>query len=466
MILPLLLINSCRDDADRDWTTPEASFKLYDTNLGATTLYPTMEANPFILKWDHATGSGSYSVVVSSTADFKNKIELGKSDTNTFKTTIGALNTAMLKAGLSPYSSQNAFVRIERGTEVSNPISFAVTVYPSDKPIMTNPAAAGTLVLDDQKPTETATTFKWTDYTYGVKVTYTVEMAAAGSDTFVVVGKTQDSKELMITNYDLNEIASKISLPVNVASDVAVRVTASTESVGGVIMKTAELLKFKLTPYQPSFKALYLVGGGTAVDWKAENAQLLYQNQNISEIYTYLQNNGDFRFLGQQDWGPLNYSLNAEGINDDFKYFNTWSDNLERSGNENIKFLGNSGMYKITIDQNAKSIKVTPSLLPSLPDNLYLVGSLNNWDAANALPMEQVGDGEYEYTIAIPDGAEFKFIGQQAWANLEWANIHTNGNSGFIGPKGDNDNIKYNGGGSIYKITANIKLGIYKVTPQ
>lgn len=465
-LLPLLLVNACRDDADRDWTSPEPSFKLYDTTLGANVLYPTMENNPFILNWDNAvSGSGGYSIMISSTSDFKSKVELAKSETNTLKTTIGALNTAMLQAGLSPYSSQTAYLRIERGTEVSNTISFAVTVYPTAGPVITNPTAGSSLVLDGANPTVTATTFKWADYTYGVNVSYKVEMAVTGTTAFMLVGNTQNDKELAVSNFDLNEVASKLSLPVNVASNVDLRVTATSESTGGTITKSSAVVTFKLTAYQPDFKALYLVGGGTAVGWDASKAQLLYQNQNISEIYTYLENNGEFRFLGQQDWNPINYSLNADGIKDDYKYFATWSANLEVSGAENIKFTGNSGMYKISIDQNTKSIVVTPSPIPTLPSNIYLVGSIQGWDATNAIPMTQVGDGIFEYDIAISDGAEFKFIGQQSWGDLDWGNIHGGGNSGYVGPKGDNDNIKYNGGGAMYKITANIKMGTYKVTP-
>ncbi|WHF51694.1 SusF/SusE family outer membrane protein [Chryseobacterium gotjawalense] len=465
-LLPLLLINACRDDADRDWTSPEPTFKLYDTTLGANTLYPSMENNPFILTWDNATtGSGSYSVVISATSDFKNKVELAKSDTNTLKTTIGALNTAMLQAGLSPYLPQNAYVRIERGTEVSNTVSFSVTAYPTGKPVITSPTAGSALVLDAAKPTVTATTFKWTDYTYGVNVSYKVEIAASGTTAFLLVGNVQNVKELAVSNFDLNELASKLSLPVNVASSVDVRVTAISESAGGVISKTSDVVTFKLTPYKPDFKALYIVGGATAAGWEASNAQLLYQNQNISEIYTYLENNGEFRFLGQQDWNPINYSLNADGIKDDYKYFATWSANLEVSGNENIKFTGNSGMYKITIDQNTKSITVTPSSNPALPTNVYLVGSIQGWNAGAAISMDQVGDGVFEHTIAIPADGEFKFLGQQDWSGLEWGNIHTGGNSGYLGPNGDNNNIKYVGTGGLYKITANIKMGTYKVTP-
>lgn len=467
IILPLLLLNSCREDADRNWTNPEPSFKLYNTTLGGAVLYPTMATNPFILKWDKAvSGSGTYSVVVSATPDFANKVELAKIETTTLNSTIGALNMAMLQAGLSPYTAKKAYVRVERGTEVSNSISFDVTTYPANKPVITSPTANQAFVLDAANPTAAAMTIKWTDYVYGVNANYNVEFAPKGSATFVSVGNTTNTKELMLTNFAVNDAILKMGATVGTPFEVYVRVTATTESTGGTITKTSDVVTFKATPYLPPFVDFYLVGGGTAVGWDASKAQMLKRNNEITEIYTYLNNNGLFRFLGQQDWNPINYSLNASGIRANYQYFDTWSSNLVADGDENIKFTGDSGMYKITINQDSKDITVTPSPIPTLPSSVYLVGSLNGWDAPNALEMEQVGDGVYEYSIAIPDGAEFKFIGQQAWGDLEWANIHTAGNSGFLGPKGDNNNIKYNGGGTMYKITANIKLGIYKVTPQ
>lgn len=466
-LLPLLLLNACRTDADRDWTNPDPSFKLYDTSLGANVLYPTMESNPFILNWDNAvSGSGDYSIVVSSTPDFASKVELAKSVTNSLNTTIGALNTAMLQAGLSPYSPQKAYVRIEKGSEVSNAISFTVTVYPVNGPVITNPTAGQSVVLDQANPTAVATIVKWVDYSYGVNANYTVEIAKKGSTTFVAAGTTENAKELSWTNFDLNSAVLKLDFPVGVATELSVRVVASTESTGGVIKKTSEIVTFKVTPYEPPFSDFYLVGGGTAVDWNPDKAQMLYRNNEVTEIYTYLQNEGDFRFLGQQAWNPINYSLKDAAIRADYQYFKTWSSNLIPSGNENIKFTGDSGMYKITIDQNTRDIKVTPSSNPTLPTNVYLVGSIQGWNAGAALEMTQVGDGVFEYTIAIPADGEFKFIGQQDWSGLEWGNIHTGGNSGFLGPNGDNNNIKFPGTGGMYTITANIKLGTYKVTPQ
>lgn len=466
----VFIVTSCDNRADKDWTTQEPSFKLYDTSLGANVLYASMENNPFILTWDDAGSSASYSIVVSAAEDFANKTELGTSNRNSFKTTIGALNLAMLKAGLNPYTQQTVYLRVENGKAISNTISFKVTPYPANIPIINNPTSGSSLVLDGSNPTATATTIKWTDYDYGTTVNYTLEVSKKGTGEFIALATVNNAKELEASNFLINEAASKLDLPVNVASEIDLRITAKTESPGGVITKVSDIVTFKITPYQPAYKDLYLVGGGSAVGWDASKAQLLKNSQNITEIYTYLENNGMFRFLGQKNWSPDNYSLNAPGVNDSYKYFKTWSTNL-RSGVtpeqnfENIVFTGDSGMYKITIDQNTKDIKVTSSPIPTLPTELFLVGSINGWNAGAAIPMDQINDGVYEHTMVLPDGAEFKFIGQQAWGDLEWANIHTDGNSGYLGPKGDNNNIKFNGGGTTYKITANVKLGIYTIIP-
>lgn len=465
LVLPLLLLSACRNEADRDWTTPEASFKLQETNPGAAVLYPTMANNPYILTWSKVEGASSYSVVVSAKEDFATKSVLGTSDTNTLKTNIATLNTAMLQAGINPYAPQTVYVRVEAGTAVSNTISFTVTPYPVAVPVITSPTAGQTIVLDAANPLATAATVKWTDYSYGVNVNYTVEIAKKGSDKFVATGATVNDKQLIWTNYALNDAALKAGLTIGITSEMDVRVTATTTSTGGTISKVSEMVTFKVLPYQPAFINFHIVGSATAAGWNETKAQLLKNTNEISEIYTYLEQNGEFRFLGQKNWNPDNYSLNAAGIKDEYKYFNTWSTNLEPSGPDNIKFTGNSGMYKITINQNSRSISVTPSAIPTVPANVYLVGSLNGWDAGNALEMMLVGDGVFEYTIIIPDGAEFKFIGQQAWGDLEWADLKSEGDTGYLAPKGSNNNIKFDGGGANYKITANIKLGIYTITP-
>jgi hypothetical protein len=466
-VLPLFLLNSCRDEANKDWTNKEQSINLYNTTLSSNTLYPSMADNTFRLTWDAPSGTASsYTVQMSTTADFAKPVALGTATTNIFTTKIATLNMALLQANYSPYTQTLVYLRVISGTSMSNVINVGVTPYPVAVPVITNPIAGQAIVLDAANPTVVATTVKWTDYEYGVNAMYTVEIAKKGSTTFAAAGSTVKDKELKWTNFDLNTAVLKLEFPAGVATEISVRVAASTTSAGGIIKKVSEIVNFKVTPYEPPFSDFYLVGGGTAVGWNAGASQMLYRTNEVTEIYTYLQNDGEFRFLGQQDWNPINYSLKTDAIRDDYKYFKTWSNNLTTAGNENIKFNGDSGIYKIKIDQNTRDITITPSVNSTIPTNVYLVGSIQGWNAGSALEMTQVGDGVYEYMIAIPANGEFKFIGQQDWSGLEWGNIRAAGNSGFLGPNGDNNNIKYPGNGGMYKITANIKMGTYKVTPQ
>ncbi len=69
----------------------------------------------------------------SNSSDFTIKVKLGTSNKNTYTTTIGALNTALLQAGYSPYSTKKVYFRIEAGSNVSLPIAFDVQPYPVEK---------------------------------------------------------------------------------------------------------------------------------------------------------------------------------------------------------------------------------------------------------------------------------------------------------------------------------------------
>lgn len=463
------VIIACDDDADRDWTKPEASFKLYDTTLGANVLYETMKENPFILTWDNTkTTSGSYSVVISKTEDFATKVEIGKSDSNTYKTTVGVLNTAMLQAGLSPYASQAVYIRIESGAEVSNAIRFVVTVYPIAGPIVTAPTAGSSLVLNSADQNAVATTITWNDYSnYGVDVKYLVEVAKKGATAFTSLGEVTNVKLLAVTNKDLNTAVVNAGAAMNQANDIDVRVTASTTSTGGSIVLKSAVVTFKVTPYVIDYPNFFLVGAASAAGWDATGSVNLYKHDNISEIYTYLQPD-DFRFLGQADWNPINYSIDATGIKDNYKYFKTVSSNVEKAaGDENMKFTGTAGIYKVVIDADfgIKSLTVTPTIASWDIPNLYLVGSLQGWNAAGAEVFNSIGNGKYEMIRQIPDNAEFKFLGQQDWSGKEWGNIHKDnaGNSGFIGINDDNSNIKFNGGDNFYTITVDLKRGTYKL---
>ncbi|MPS66206.1 SusE domain-containing protein [Chryseobacterium sp.] len=329
-------------------------------------------------------------------------------------------------------------------------------------------ADATTLVLLKDDEAYKAVKFSWVNPVFDtpVSLSNSLEFAKAGLNFQGAHSVDITAKDLSgtYTVGDFNKIMLDSGFLPGVATAIEIRMKSS---VGNVALYSNSVT-MTVTPYLTAFPSFYLVGDASAVGWDAGTSQLLYKKDNFSTIYTYLENGKTFRFLGQQGWDPLNYSLDTAGMNAGNKYFKTWSTNLVASTPENIQFNGVTGMYKVVIDADAavKSITVSASPVNSWnPTNVYLVGTVNGWNAATAIPMTSLGNGKFEYTVALPAASEFKFLGQQSWGDLDWGNITADGNTGYLGPKGSNGNIKFDGTGGNYKISVNVKLGTYKIQP-
>ncbi|AZA76035.1 SusF/SusE family outer membrane protein [Chryseobacterium sp. G0186] len=335
----------------------------------------------------------------------------------------------------------------------------------------TNPSLTAdvkVLVLDKDHENDKAVKFDWVNPKFNIQVAFNNALEIAKAGTSFQNAKSVDvvAKDLTVT-YTIRDF-NKMMLDAGILPGTTSQIEIRLRSKVGDITLYSSPVAITVTPYLTEFPSFYLVGEASAVGWNASSAQLLYKKDNLSTIYTYLETGKAFRFLGQQDWNPINYSLDAAGIKTENKYFKTWSPNLAASPAENIQFNGPTGMYKIVIDADAtqKSIAVTPSPINNWnPANLYIVGTVNGWDSGTAIPMSSLGNGKFEYTTALPAASEFKFLGQQSWGDLDWGNITTDGNTGYIGPKGSNGNIKFDGTGGSYKITVDVKLGIYTIKP-
>ncbi|ASW74080.1 hypothetical protein IQ37_12810 [Chryseobacterium piperi] len=325
------------------------------------------------------------------------------------------------------------------------------------------------VVLESDNNDDKAITFEWVNSNYGInlEISNSLEFALKGSDfaspklTVIEGGLTKRS----LTVEELNTII--LSMGVGTAAPTQIEVRLKSE-IPNYRTYYSNVIALTVTPYITELPSFYLVGDASSVGWSEVNAKLLYKKDNFSTIYTYLENGKSFRFLGQQAWSPLNYSLDATGMNNDYKYFKTWSPNLVAAPSENIQFTGTTGMYKIAInaDPAQKSIVVSPSSVNVWnPANLYIVGTVNGWDVANAIAMTNLGDGKFEYTTTLAAASEFKFLGQQSWGSLDWGNIESAGNTGYLGPKDSNGNIKFDGTGGNYKISVDLKLGVYKIQP-
>jgi len=355
-----LLFVACTDDADRDWTKPEASFKLYDTSLGSNVLYETMKNNPFVMTWDK-TGTSDYTVVFSKTEDFATKATLGTAATNTFTTTVGDVNSKFLQAGLSPYASSTVYVRIESGSEVSNAISFAVTPYPIAIPIVTAPASGASVTLNSATPNATATTFTWNDYaSYGVNVSYLLEIAKKGSTTYYPVATVTNAKSYPISVKDLNTLVLKTGAMAGVSSEMSVRVTATTVSTGGTITKVSDLLSFNTTPYE---MVSYLYVPGAYQGWSIDTANTLVSSTSNGVYFGFIDftaGNLEFKITPARSWD------NSYGTNDNIHLLYNNGGNISATS---------VGYQKLTVNTNDLTFALAPYAMGLVGD-----ATTNGWD--------------------------------------------------------------------------------------
>lgn len=345
-----------------------------------------------------------------------------------------------------------------------------VTIDNQSAPILMD-VSKESVFLDKNFPDNPAFNVTWdvAKYTVPVQITYRIEVSADNKFTkpFVLGTVGNSARTATFTNAQMNTAAQTIGLVKDVAGTMYMRVSSYLGN-GESLTSTSNVSMIKITPYELEYPTFYLVGGASYVGWNAVDAQVLYKSSSKSIIYTYLEGGQPFRFLGQKNWDPTNYSIDLSGTRENYRYFKQVSSNLIQDGDENMKFTGTTGIYKITINAatGVQSLDVSASPIPEFDySQIYIVGSINGWDAATAPAMTKVSPGVYEYTVKLESASEFKFLGQNAWGDIEWGNImkDNTGNSGFLGPKGDSGNIKFAGDGSNYKITVNLKAGTYTI---
>ena len=338
--------------------------------------------------------------------------------------------------------------------------------------------SAEKLFLDQHYPDNPALTVTWSpaQYTVPVEIKYVVEASADDKfeTPFVMAQLSGSERSSAFTTSQVNAAAIGVGLKADLAQKLYIRVKAHLGS--NSLIATSNVTSLTVTPYIviKTYPKFYIVGAASAVGWVDTSAFQLYQVENKNYIYTYLKNGENFRFLGQRLWDGVNYAIDKDGTKDGNRYFKTVSENIIQApgDDENMRFVGESGMYKITIDssEGVHSLKAEASPVAGFDfPNMYIVGSVggNGWDDKNPLPMTALGDGKYELAVAIADGDAFKFIGQNDWGDLDWGNIlGEEGNTGYIAPKGNNSNIKFTGEAGTYLVTLDLKLGSYKIVKQ
>lgn len=277
------------------------------------------------------------------------------------------------------------------------------------------PLNGESVVLSELTPTNPGIALTWSpmDYTTQSVVTYTVQIAPNGSDF-------SDAQDLATTS---NTFATVQSSVLNLAaltagatpfvqSAIDVRIKATSGTTGTQVVYS-DTLTYLVTTY--GCLAQYAVGAGIpSAGWGWSSPLTLICDDNVLTARTNLINDTFRFFLDNGDWGS--------GRN--YPYYVTNGYKISTSlvnaadGDQNFRFTGTPGTYRIKIDGNIKTVTLAKSTVTSgfEPTSTWLVGAATpggwSWSGDNETELPLITDGIFEVPITLTSGETFRvFLG-------------------------------------------------------
>ena len=178
-----------------------------------------------------------------------------------------------------------------------------------------------------------------------------------------------------------------------------------------------------------SAPTLFIIGD--AQGWDLNNALEMHSlGAGQFEVIGQFQQNGKFRFFSSPDWAADQFR---------WSYFNGGTVDSELAdgadGDSNFLFTGATGIYKMIVSINDKTISVESSAEPTL----YIIGEDQGWNLANAFKLTWLGGGKYEGTTNFSTNATFRLFDKPDWPN-GFGNYPYFGEEGEVNPLLENAN--------------------------
>lgn len=430
-----LLLGACDVEESLTITSPDPAFVLNTPGISTIFLNFELPDNPaFTINWvDEVNAPATYTVEMSTDAEFTNPIALGSTDKNNFSMSVSEFNTVLDNAGVQSFSATAVYMRINTGSALSNVVLFQVSKFAVQVPNITSPNTGDTFTLSDIDPDAVAMTVSWEDpeitTTSTVDVVYQLEVAEAGTDFANVfsLGETEENT-LEIKHGELNTYVLDNNGEAGNAKDFDFRIKAIAKTAAGDLFRSSAAITLSITPYSVALPpALYVVGAG-AVDagWGWDSpVELLLQGKTYSgNINLSPDNGGNFRLFTDKalEWASPSYN---------FPYYAdrgyTIDSNFEDAmdGDNNFLFTGTAGVYFIEINTQNKTITLGPEVVgPNCNyDQLWVVGAgANGWNWDNPVQIACTGTGVYEGNIDLKNDA-FRFFTDTA---TQWGSTNFN----------------------------------------
>ena len=151
---------------------------------------------------------------------------------------------------------------------------------------------------------------------------------------------------------------------------------------------------------------LYIVGDDQG--WSLDDANgMLHRGGGVFETYETLNNGSWWRFFETPSWGATQWNFNtfADGNIDELLTGTT-------EGDANFQFIGETGIYKITVSTLDLTIDIEPAEAPTM----YLVGGDNGWTFGSS--MTWIRGHRFSETITLTEGNEWRFFPAfEVWGN-------------------------------------------------
>lgn len=255
------------------------------------------------------------------------------------------------------------------------------------------------VILDLLNEGQNILTINWTAPEYGFNAAprYSVEFIANNKTESVSVGNNLTKT---FETVELNRILINLGMAEGIASNVTIIVKAI---LSDVVSINSNSLILKATPYKTTFPPIYMIGAALKGWDTAKAVEVNSIGPKNYEVIAKFTNNETFRFFEAADWGATSYNyVYFTGGEVDTKLVNG------EDGDKNLRFVGETGFYKIGVNLVTKTITMTAVDEPVH----YIVGAGvpdAGWGWSTPIKMTWIKDGVFEATTKFSNDT-FRFF--------------------------------------------------------
>lgn len=292
--------------------------------------------------------------------------------------------------------------------------------------------------------------FTWDapDFGFEASITYTLQMDSAEGDfsSPVDLMTTQELSASPLVG-DVNNALLGLGYEPDVAAGVQFRVRSTVD--GGVDPVFTNVVSTTITPYLAVFPPLYIVGDAQSWDLGAA-LELSSTGPGAYEAIGSFVEGGKFRMFATPSWDAEQWGWSFfEGGSVSGLLING------EDGDSNFLFEGASGVYKIAINLNSKTIILEESELPTL----FIIGDGQAWDLQQAASLAYLGGSKYEGTAVFQKDGYFRLFEKADWGATQYGGSYFADGSvpeTFTAAGDGDDNFIFTGETAEYLVTVDM----------